>query len=47
MPGDTGNQELDVLNEFGVRAIHSDVFNSGKLIEHFGSEEGLQSFKDY
>jgi len=37
----------DSSTEFGVRAIHSDVFNSGKLIENYGSEEGLQSFKDY
>ena len=26
----------------GVRAIHSDVFNSGKLIEHMGAREGLE-----
>jgi len=41
------SSEIGKPDKFGVRAIHSDVFNSGKRIEHFGSEEGLQSFKDY
>jgi len=40
-------EKPEEVSELGVRAIHSDVFNSGKLIENFGSEEGLQSFKDY
>jgi len=35
------------VSELGVRAIHSDVFNSGKLIENFGSQEGLQSFHHF
>jgi len=38
---------VEEVSELGVRAIHSDVFNSGKLIESFGSEGGLQSFNDY
>lgn len=41
------DKAVEDVSELGVRAIHSDVFNSGKLIENFGSEEGLQSFKDY
>ena len=29
--------------QMGIRAIHSDIFNSGKLIEHFNlGEEGLE-----
>jgi len=47
IPSKAASQDNDVSSEFGVRAIHSDVFNSGKLIEHFGSEEGLQGFRDY
>jgi len=35
------------VSELGVRAIHSDVFNSGKLIEIFGSDEGLQGFHHF
>jgi len=35
------------MSELGVRAIHSDVFNSGKLIEIFGSDEGLQGFHHF
>ena len=34
-------QEL-IHGEFGIRAIHSDIFNSGKLVETLGSREGLQ-----
>ena len=43
------NQKLDhqdfqelIHEEFGIRAIHSDIFNSGKLVETLGgSKEGL------
>ena len=30
-----------IHEEFGIRAIHSDIFNSGKLVESLGSREGL------
>ena len=45
----TFNKKLDdedfhelIHEEFGIRAIHSDIFNSGKRVESLGSREGLQ-----
>ena len=39
--GDEDFHEL-IHEEFGIRAIHSDIFNSGKRVESLGSREGLQ-----
>lgn len=39
--GDEDFHEL-IHEEFGIRAIHSDIFNSGKRVEGLGSREGLQ-----
>jgi len=38
------DRSIEEASELGVRAIHTDVFNSGKLIENF---EGLQSFEHF
>ena len=38
--GDEDFHEL-IHEEFGIRAIHSDIFNSGKRVESLGSREGL------
>lgn len=33
--------QTSIKENNGVRAIHSDVYNSGKLLEYLGSQEGL------